>query len=118
MRLILSQRRDSRRRRFLQFGWPFLVGALSASFAVLFPPAHSTAATRAAGVKSPDRSALPFAEPPNLDGMQKALSTEVDVAGRFTSSYQLQVPAFHGIEPALLLQYDSQATNGPVGVGW
>ena len=38
--------------------------------------------------------------------------------GSFTRAIPIEVPAFHGIEPRLVLAYSSQAGNGFVGVGW
>jgi RHS repeat-associated protein len=43
---------------------------------------------------------------------------EVSATGAFVTSIPIQVPAFHSIAPGLSLRYNSQAGNGPVGVGW
>jgi hypothetical protein len=38
--------------------------------------------------------------------------------GSFTRAIPIEVPAFHGIEPRLVVAYSSQAGNGFAGVGW
>ena len=38
--------------------------------------------------------------------------------GAYTQRVPIDVPAFHGLEPRLALQYHSAAGNGWVGVGW
>lgn len=38
--------------------------------------------------------------------------------GSFATSFDREVPRFHGIEPSISLTYDSSAGNGLVGVGW
>src|SRR4051812_29500987 len=43
---------------------------------------------------------------------------EVSPSGAFTTRVPIEVPRFHGLEPALALSYDSNRGNGPLGVGW
>jgi RHS repeat-associated protein len=38
--------------------------------------------------------------------------------GAFTTSIPIEVPKFHGLEPRLSLEYNSQGGNGLAGVGW
>ncbi len=38
--------------------------------------------------------------------------------GAFATSVPIELPPYHGISPALSLQYDSQAGNGALGIGW
>ena len=38
--------------------------------------------------------------------------------GAFTQDVPITVNPYHGIEPSLSLRYSSQASNGPMGVGW
>jgi hypothetical protein len=42
----------------------------------------------------------------------------VNPNGAFVTSVPIELPPHHSITPTLLLQYDSQAGNGPLGVGW
>lgn len=42
----------------------------------------------------------------------------VSERGSATTSLQVAVPAFHGIEPAMSLRYDPASGDGLVGVGW
>ncbi len=46
------------------------------------------------------------------------LDQPIDSNASFAESIGIDVPAFHGLEPALALAYDSGARNGFVGVGW
>ncbi len=47
------------------------------------------------------------------------LSPDVDQStGTFSSDVSIQVPAFHGLEPALKLHYTSTQINDWLGVGW
>jgi hypothetical protein len=46
------------------------------------------------------------------------LAAETSATGSFTNSIPIQVPAFHGIQPRVSLDYDSGTGNGEVGVGW
>ena len=39
-------------------------------------------------------------------------------SGAFVKSIALRIPAFHGLEPGLVLGYSSQGGNGFAGVGW
>lgn len=39
-------------------------------------------------------------------------------AGSFSTTIPVEVPKFHGIEPAVSLSYNSSSGNGYVGVGW
>lgn len=45
-------------------------------------------------------------------------SALVTPTGAFATSVPIELPLFHGITPSISLQYDSQAGNGPVGIGW
>ena len=47
-----------------------------------------------------------------------ARAQEVDPTGSFWTSYPIEVPSYHGLEPNLGLTYDSGAGNGLLGVGW
>src|SRR5262245_18578891 len=38
--------------------------------------------------------------------------------GSFQTGIPIEVPTFRGLTPELALGYDSQAGNGPLGVGW
>ena len=42
----------------------------------------------------------------------------VTPTGSFSTSMPIELPSFHSITPSVSLQYDSQAGNGPIGVGW
>jgi hypothetical protein len=46
------------------------------------------------------------------------LEAQTTAGGSFTDSLPIQVPAFHGLEPHISLDYDSANGNGEVGVGW
>lgn len=54
------------------------------------------------------------------DGSEAAqpLDLPIDSNASFTETIGIDVPAFHGLEPALALAYDSGGRNGFVGVGW
>src|SRR5690349_4976729 len=41
-----------------------------------------------------------------------------DYFGSFTNEVPIAVPAYHGLEPAVKLVYNSGGGNGYVGVGW
>src|ERR1700751_5545000 len=43
---------------------------------------------------------------------------DVTDAGTYTTSVDVDVPSFHGITPIIRLNYDSNAGDGPIGVGW
>jgi hypothetical protein len=43
---------------------------------------------------------------------------DVTDAGTYTTSVDVDVPSFHGITPIIRLNYDSNAGDGPLGVGW
>ena len=45
-------------------------------------------------------------------------NAEVNSFGAFNTSVSVDVPAFHELEPSVGLQYNSQAGNSVVGVGW
>src|SRR5205823_4448914 len=47
-------------------------------------------------------------------------SAHADVAdnGSYQNSISVEVPAFHEITPVIRLIYDSNAGNGPLGLGW
>ena len=45
-------------------------------------------------------------------------SALVTPTGAFATSVPIELPSFHGITPSISLQYDSQAGNGPAGIGW
>jgi hypothetical protein len=42
----------------------------------------------------------------------------VDVTGNFNSTVSLEFPTYYGLEPKLILGYQSSARNGWLGVGW
>src|SRR3954451_5285384 len=46
-----------------------------------------------------------------------ALAT-VDEQGAFTTRVGIEVPAFHGIQPAVALNYASTSGDGLLGAGW
>lgn len=45
-------------------------------------------------------------------------SADVGPTGAFTTSVPIQVPTFHGLQPALSLRYSSQSGDGWLGEGW
>lgn len=45
-------------------------------------------------------------------------SADVDALGQFTQSFDLSVPAFHELAPAMSLRYRSGGGDGLVGAGW
>lgn len=45
-------------------------------------------------------------------------SASVNAKGAYQKAVTIQVPAFHGIQPRVVLTYDSTSGNGPVGFGW
>jgi len=47
-----------------------------------------------------------------------AAPAEVGVSGAYTTGMSLEVPAFHAITPSVALNYNSNGSNGSVGVGW
>ena len=56
---------------------------------------------------------------PQASLIEARAKSEVDeFVGGFRQSYAFDVPAFHGLEPALGLEYDSGRGNGFAGVGW
>src|SRR2546426_11755500 len=46
------------------------------------------------------------------------LAAETSAIGSFTNSVPIRVPSFHGIEPHVSLDYDSESGYGEVGVWW
>jgi RHS repeat-associated protein len=50
--------------------------------------------------------------------VEKASERVSPFAGSFNYGVPIEVPAFHGLEPALSLGYTSEGRNGFVGVGW
>lgn len=73
-------------------------------------PAAASAGTDPNPVAAP--AALKLAAGPG------GLDREPSPSGSFTESLPVRVPAFHGIEPELSLDYDSAGGNSDVGVGW
>ncbi|WP_200215480.1 FG-GAP-like repeat-containing protein [Micromonospora coerulea] len=55
---------------------------------------------------------------PSPAPQEGGLDAETSPTGSFTTSFPIRVPAFHGIEPGLSLEYDSGAGNEELGVGW
>jgi RHS repeat-associated protein len=53
-----------------------------------------------------------------LFAVSPAGAQEVGPTGSFQTSYPIEVPSYHGLEPDLGLTYNSSAGNGLVGVGW
>ena len=47
-----------------------------------------------------------------------AARAETTPTGSFTDSITIDVPAFHGIEPDISLDYDSNNGNSEIGTGW
>jgi RHS repeat-associated protein len=43
---------------------------------------------------------------------------QVSLIGSFARSIPVQIPAYHGLEPIVALDYDSAQGNGELGVGW
>ncbi|MDP4510323.1 FG-GAP-like repeat-containing protein [Nonomuraea turcica] len=62
-----------------------------------------------------EAAALGTAEPP---ATVEGAAEQVSPIGSFTYSLPIRVPAFHGLEPSVALDYDSARGNGEVGVGW
>jgi RHS repeat-associated protein len=54
----------------------------------------------------------------NVAAAEKASEQVSKFQGSFSTNIVVQVPAFHGIEPAISLGYNSEGRNGGVGVGW
>ena len=52
------------------------------------------------------------------DTTSGGLAAAPSATGSFVHSVPIQVPAFHGLEPRVSLDYDSAAGNGEAGVGW
>ncbi|GEP61008.1 FG-GAP-like repeat-containing protein [Reyranella soli] len=44
--------------------------------------------------------------------------SEVTDAGTYWTSVEVDVPSFHEITPVIRLDYDSNAGDGPLGIGW
>lgn len=55
---------------------------------------------------------------PGPTGDAEGAGVEGSVRGSFRTAVDLDVPAFHGLEPSLAISYDSAASNGWLGVGW
>ena len=74
------------------------------------PPEEESGVMAAAAAADPE---------PISANLEVSSTSEVDrFVGSFTLGLPLKVPAFHGIEPALRLTYDSGRQDGIVGVGW
>src|SRR5438034_7630194 len=48
----------------------------------------------------------------------RAARADVTDSGTYQTSIAIDVPAFHDITPVIRLDYDSNARNGPLGIGW
>jgi Salmonella virulence plasmid 65kDa B protein len=56
---------------------------------------------------------------PAIASISNTVPSEVSSAnGGFRTEVAFELPAFHGLEPALGVVYDASRTNGFVGVGW
>jgi len=74
------------------------------------PPEEESGVMAAAAAADPE---------PISTNLEVGSTSEVDrFVGSLTLDLPLKVPAFHGIEPALRLTYDSGRQDGIVGVGW
>jgi RHS repeat-associated protein len=62
-------------------------------------------------------SGTAVAEPAGSDE-RGGLEADTSAVGSFTNSVPIDVPAFHGLEPPVSLEYDSNGGNGELGVGW
>jgi len=90
--------------------------ALAQETATPPPPSDGTAAPTTDSAAT----AAATASGDGTDGSEAAqpLERSIDSNASFTETISIDVPAFHGLEPALALAYDSGRRNGFVGVGW
>lgn len=65
----------------------------------------------------------PFSQPPppirfTEPGGSIPLQSSVSSSGSFNTTVPIELPPYHGLQPALSIVYDSQGGDGWLGVGW